>query len=236
MIRNVYDDAIYSSDIGCYTLGINMGAVDTCLSMGASVGMASGLAKAPAGRVNGKVVATIGDSTFYHAGVPALINAVHTRASFVLVIMDNSVTAMTGGQPTPAVDYLADGAPGIAVDMEKLVRGCGVEFVRVVDPYDYDRLNQVLREAKVYTFEEGKGVAAVIARRPCVRMPNVEIPSQRFQINENCDLCMSCVRDLECPAIHYVKGEKRMEIDVDICAGCGFCVRTCPSQAVEVKG
>ncbi len=236
MIKEVFEGAVYTSDIGCYTLGANMGAVDTCLCMGASVGMAGGLSRGPQGRQAEKVVATIGDSTFYHAGVPALVNAVHTNTPFVLVIMDNSVTAMTGGQPTPATNRLADGSAGKPVDMEMLIKGCGVEFVEVVDPYDYDSLQQTLQAANRHTFEEGKGVAVVIARRPCIRMPNVEILSQRFQVNENCDLCMSCVRDLECPAIGYVKGEKRMEIDVDLCAGCGFCVRTCPSQAIEVKG
>jgi indolepyruvate ferredoxin oxidoreductase alpha subunit len=236
MIRQIFEGAVYSSDIGCYTLGANMGAVDTCLCMGASVGMAGGLSRAPQGREAARVVATIGDSTFYHAGIPALVNAVHTNSSFVLVIMDNSITAMTGGQPTPATDHLADGSPGKPIDMERLVKGCGVDFVQVTDPYDYDDLEKTLQEAKHYTFEEGKGVAVVIARRPCVRAPNVEISDQRFRINENCDLCMSCVKDLECPAIGYVKGEKRMEINTDLCAGCGFCVRTCPSQAIEVKG
>jgi indolepyruvate ferredoxin oxidoreductase alpha subunit len=236
MIRQIFDEAVYTGDIGCYTLGTNMGAVDTCLCMGASVGMAGGLARVARADGETKVVASIGDSTFYHAGVPALINAVHTSAAFVLVIMDNSVTAMTGGQPTPAVQRLADGSPGVAVDMERLVRGCGVDFVEVVDPYDHDALKSTLESAKIYTFDEKRGVSVVIARRPCVRMPNVELSGERFVVGESCDLCMSCVRDLECPAIHYVKGEKRMEIDLDLCAGCGFCAKVCPSQAIESKG
>ena len=236
MIRQIFDDAVYTGDIGCYTLGINMGAVDTCLCMGASVGMAGGFARVTLPEGQTRVVATIGDSTFYHAGVPALINAVHTRAPFVLVIMDNGVTAMTGGQPTPANDYLADGSAGEPVDMERLVRGCGVDFVETIDPYDHDEMKETFEKARSYTFDAGKGVSVVIARRPCVRMPNVELPTERFEISERCDLCMTCVKDLECPAIHYVKGEKRMEIDVDLCAGCGFCVEMCPSQAIELKG
>jgi indolepyruvate ferredoxin oxidoreductase alpha subunit len=235
-IKKVFEHAIYSGDIGCYTLGINMGAVDTCLCMGASIGMAGGLARAPQGNNEHRVVATIGDSTFYHAGVPALINAVHTKAPFVLVIMDNSVTAMTGGQPTPADDHLADGAPAVRVDMEKLVRGCGVESIEVVDPYDHQALQETLQRARSYTFEEGKGVSVVITRRPCVRMPNVEMPEERYKIGDECDLCMSCTRDLECPAFQYIRDEKRMTIDEDICAGCGFCVQVCPSQAIKVKG
>lgn len=236
MIRNVFDHAIYSGDIGCYTLGINMGAVDTCLCMGASIGMAGGLARGPATREGTVVVATIGDSTFYHAGVPALINAVHTKTPVVLVIMDNSTTAMTGGQPTPASDRLADGSEGVPIDMERLVRGTGVDFLEVVDPYDHSALRTALERAKDNTFEENRGVSVVITRRPCVRMPGITLPSVRFKVGEACDLCMSCIRDLECPAIHYLKADKRIEIDVDLCSGCGFCAQVCPSEAIDTIG
>jgi len=235
MMRQVFDQAVYAGDIGCYTLGINMGAVDTCLCMGASIGMAGGLARAPLAEGKTRVVATIGDSTFYHAGVPALVNAVHTRARFVLIIMDNNITAMTGGQPTPAQDFLADGSPGKAVDMERLVRGCGVDFLELADPYDATAMKEVLERAKSHVFDDDEGVAVVIARRPCVRAPKIELPSDRFEVGDACDLCMSCIRDLECPAFRYVKSEKRMEIDADVCAGCGFCVQVCPSQAIKSK-
>ena len=236
MMRQVFDHAVYAGDIGCYTLGINMGAVDTCLCMGGSIGMAGGLARVPSSDGETRIVATIGDSTFYHAGVPALVNAVHTRARFVLIIMDNNITAMTGGQPTPAHDFLADGSPGIAVDMERLVRGCGVDFLEITDPYDAAAMKETLQKAKSYTFDDDKGVAVVITRRPCVRAPGADISSDRFEVGDACDLCMSCVRDLECPAIRYIKGEKRMEIDADLCAGCGFCVQICPSKAIKSKG
>ncbi|MFH1114118.1 MAG: thiamine pyrophosphate-dependent enzyme [Pseudomonadota bacterium] len=235
MIKTVFDGAVYSGDIGCYTLGINMGAVDTCLCMGASVGMAGGLARSSGTSNESRVVATIGDSTFYHSGVAPLINAVHTRAPFVLVVMDNSVTAMTGGQPTPGHDYLADGSAGKPIDMERLIRGCGVDFLQVVDPYDHGAMKDAFEKAKKYTFDDRDGTAVVITRRACVRAPNAEIRSERFQIGDGCDMCMTCTKDLECPAIHYVKGEKRMEIDEDICAGCGFCVNICPSQAIQRK-
>jgi indolepyruvate ferredoxin oxidoreductase alpha subunit len=203
--------------------------------MGASIGMAGGMAKAAQAEGQTRVVATIGDSTFYHAGVPALINAVHTGARFVLIIMDNNITAMTGGQPTPAQDFLADGSPGVAVDMERLVRGCGVDFLEIADPYDAEGMKEILERAKNYAFGEDKGVAVVIARRPCVRAQKVELPSERFEVGDTCDLCMSCTRDLECPAFRYVKSEKRMEIDTDLCVGCGFCVQVCPSQAIKLK-
>lgn len=235
-IRTVFEKAVYSGDIGCYTLGINMGAVDTCLCMGASIGMAGGLARAPMPGADPRVVATIGDSTFYHAGVPALINAVHTRAPFVLVIMDNSFTAMTGGQPTPGDDFLVDGSPAVPVDMERLIRGCGVDFLEVVDPYQGEATQEALRRAKSYTFDERKGVSVVITRRPCVRKPNVSLSATRFEVGDGCDRCMTCIRDLECPAFTYRKEEKRVEINGDVCVGCGFCVQVCPAQAIRAKG
>ncbi len=234
MVKKVFGKSVYTGDIGCYTLGINMGAVDTCLCMGASVGMAGGFVRGFRPEEDTTVVATIGDSTFYHSGVPALINAVHTNTPFVLVVMDNSVTAMTGGQPTPASDHLVDGAPATPVDMEKLVRGCGVNFLEVVDPYDHAALEQTLQKARAFTYDQGKGVSVVITRRPCVRARNVEPASDRFLVNDACDHCMTCIRDLECPAFHYRKDEKRMEIDIDLCAGCGFCVHVCPAQAIEL--
>jgi indolepyruvate ferredoxin oxidoreductase, alpha subunit len=236
VMKQVFDKAVYSGDIGCYTLGINMGAVDTCLCMGASIGMACGFSHAPLSPEETTVAATIGDSTFFHSGVPALINAVHTKAPFVLVVMDNSTTAMTGGQITPGHNVLADGSPGVAVDLERLIRGCGVDSLEVVDPYDYDTTAEAFTRAKRHSFEERQGVSVVITRRACVRTPGVSLSSDRFQVNDQCDRCMTCIRDLECPAIHLVQKEKRIEIDADLCAGCGFCVKVCPTGAIERKG
>lgn len=234
-MKQVFENAVFTGDIGCYTLGINMGAVDTCLCMGASVGMAGGFCRVPGDDSDRPVVATIGDSTFYHSGVPALINAVHTGAPFVLIVMDNSTTAMTGGQPTPADDRLADGSPAVAVDMEQLVRGCGVRWFESVDPYDHEALRASMERARTFTIEEGKGVSVLVTKRACVRMPGVEPSDARFEVGEECDLCMSCTRDLECPAFAYIKDEKRMTINEDLCAGCGFCVSVCPSQAIHTK-
>ncbi|MGB9616895.1 MAG: thiamine pyrophosphate-dependent enzyme [Desulfomonilaceae bacterium] len=233
LIKKVFPKAIYTGDIGCYTLGINMGAVDTCLCMGASIGMAGGFVHSPLERENAAVVATIGDSTFFHAGVPALINAVHTKAPFVLVIMDNGTTAMTGGQPTPAHEELADGSPGVAVDIEQVVRGCGVEFCEVGDPYDYEGFESLLADAKEYTYERRKGVGVIIARRPCVQYVRVAPSADKFAVGDKCDRCMTCIRDLECPAISFVKPEKKIVINWDLCNSCGFCFQMCPSHAIE---
>ena len=232
MIKKLFSESIFTGDIGCYTLGVNLGAVDTCLCMGASIGMASGFAHATNKTNDGHVVATIGDSTFFHAGVPALINAVHTGANFVLVLMDNNITAMTGGQPTPATNFLADGAPAVQVDMEKLIRGCGVKSLDVVDPYNYRALEEALSKAKLFSHEKKSGVSVVITRRDCIRSSSSSISNIRFQVGENCDRCMTCIRDLECPAISFVKQEKIVRIDLDLCSGCGFCVDVCPSQAI----
>ncbi len=233
LIKKVFQKAVYTGDIGCYTLGINMGAVDTCLCMGASVGMAGGFVHSPLERENSTVVATIGDSTFFHAGIPALINAVHTKAPFVLVIMDNGTTAMTGGQPTPAHEELADGTPGIAVDIEQVVRGCGVEFCEVGDPYDYEAFQSLLADAKEYTYETRKGVSVIIARRPCVQYVGLAPSADKFVVGDECDRCMTCVRDLECPAISFVKPEKKISINWDLCNSCGFCFQMCPSHAIK---
>jgi indolepyruvate ferredoxin oxidoreductase alpha subunit len=204
--------------------------------MGASVGMSGGLTKSPHPGNQARVVSTIGDSTFYHAGIPALINAVHTRAPVVLVILDNGQTAMTGGQPTPADNYLADGSPAKPIEMERLIRGCGVDFLEVVDPYDYEKLQDSLQRAKTYTYDEGNGVSVVIARRACVRSSDASTLSGRFQVDENCDRCMTCINELECPAMRFVREKKRVEIDADLCAGCGFCVHICPAHAIAPRG
>lgn len=235
MLRQVFDKGIYPGDIGCYTLGTNMGAVDTCLCMGASIGMAAGFTHGPLRETSQPVVATIGDSTFFHAGIPALINAVHNKSSFTLVLMDNSVTAMTGGQITPASDHLADGSTGVPVDIETLVKACGVNFIEVVDPYDFEALKAAFERSYDYSVTKSKGVSVVITRRPCIRVKGVQLSDDRYTVLDNCERCMTCVRDLECPAISFVKESKNIVIDPDVCSGCGFCVSVCPCGAITRK-
>ena len=165
-IRKAAPGGIYPSDIGCYTLGINLGAVDTVLCMGAAVSQAAGFDYAH--RLSGKpvdIVATIGDSTFYHSGIPPLIDAVVQGARFVLVILDNGTTAMTGNQPTPGTGIGAGGETTAAVDMEGLVRACGVRFCRTANPDRLPEFVALLKEALVHARE--RGVAVVIARQPC---------------------------------------------------------------------
>ena len=169
-IRETFPEGIFPGDIGCYTLGMNLGAVDTCHCMGAGLSQAAGFyhAFAASGEQVPTIVATIGDSTFFHAGIPALINAVFHGARIILVILDNSTTAMTGHQPTPQVGLTATGAPGHAVSIPELVRACGVGFLKECDPYEVLEFIAVLKDADHYCRSEAGGPAVVIAKHACM--------------------------------------------------------------------
>ncbi len=168
-LKRAFPNGIFPSDIGCYTLGMNMDSVDTCHDMGAAITFASGLYQAY--HQDGKqvpIIATIGDSTFYHSGPPGLLNAVYNGSRFVLVILDNSITAMTGMQPTPESGVTADGHPGHPLSLEELVKGCGVKYLRVVNPYDIKNMIREVRRAYRYTCQPEGGMAVLIARYPCI--------------------------------------------------------------------
>lgn len=168
-IKKAFPNGVFPSDIGCYTLGMNMESVDTCHDMGAAITFASGLYQAY--RQDGKdipIISTIGDSTFYHSGAPGLLNAVYNGARFILVILDNSITAMTGMQPTPESGNTADGHPGKSLSIEELVRGCGVKYIRVVNSYDIKGMIREARKAYEYTKQPEGGMAVLIARYPCI--------------------------------------------------------------------
>lgn len=223
--------AIYPGDIGCYTLGMNLRAVDTFVDMGASVTMADGFFQA--GRLLGDdrpIVATIGDSTFLHSGIVPLINAVHTGARFTLLILDNHTTAMTGFQPTAASDSLADGRQAAQrVSIPDMVQACGVGFVRQTDPYDHETFRQILREAHAYTQADDGGVAVIIADRPCVLYDRTPLQEQPLPVlvTEECDGCRYCLEAFECPALVLNAGRNVVEIDAKICVDCGQCIDAC---------
>ena len=222
--------AIYPGDIGCYTLGMNLKAVDTLLDMGASISMASGLYHT--NRLVGDqrpILATIGDSTFLHSGVVALTNAVHTDARFVLLILDNHTTAMTGFQPTAESAYLADGSDARKVSIPELVKACGVDFVSVTDPYDQESFGQILQEAYAHTQAPEGGVAVVIANRPCVLYDPTPVQKQPVPvvITEECDGCRYCLEVFECPAMALASDRSRVDIDHKICIDCGQCIDSC---------
>lgn len=239
-IKKAAPRGIYTSDIGCYTLGMNLGAVDTVLCMGAAITQAAGFYHAfKHNRKRPDIVATIGDSTFFHAGVPALIDAVVQGVKFTLVILDNRTTAMTGNQPTPASGFGACGEPLDAVDLESLVRGCGVKFIREGDPYQLKEFIALMKAAAAYGRE--RGPAVVISRHPCIldRARRDEAgDSVAVEISDRCDGCGYCIQHFECPAlIHHAedKTHKYTSIDPMLCAGCGVCLQVCPRKAFQVK-
>lgn len=234
-LKQALPDGIYPSDIGCYTLGMNMGAVDTVHCMGAAVSMAAGFAHTykTYGEKPGVIGATIGDSTFFHSGIPPLINAVAHGAAFVLLILDNSTTAMTGHQPTPALDRFETGVNGKTIPIEDIVKACGVGLVKVGDPYDYENFEDMIREAAQYA-EKENAPAVVISRRPCLmdRYSEKTETGKRYQVNEDCVGCGICQDDFGCPAL--VEGEEGlMKILDHFCIGCGVCVHVCPTEAIE---
>ena len=236
-IKKAARRGIFTSDIGCYTLGLNLKAVDTVLCMGASISQAAGFYHAHKHEEKiPPIVATIGDSTFFHAGVPALIDAVNQNVRFVLVILDNSTTAMTGSQPTPATGKGACGEQLASVSIEKLVKGCGVTYCKTCDPYELPTLVAELKNALAFCRE--KGPAVVIARHPCVidlaRMGELTRRVE-VEINENCDGCSFCLQHFECPALVMDPDAETVGIDPLICTGCGVCVNVCPNDAIIEK-
>jgi indolepyruvate ferredoxin oxidoreductase alpha subunit len=238
-IKKAAPKGIYPSDIGCYTLGLNLGAVDTVLCMGAAVSQAAGFYHAfKHEKKPPDIVATIGDSTFFHAGVPALIDAVVQKVSFVLVILDNRTTAMTGNQPTPAVGMGAGGELLDSVEIEALVKGCGVKFCRVEDPYNLNEFISLLKDAVKYSRENGPAV--VISRHPClIDRLRKEKPAHRpvkVEVSDECDGCGFCVNHFECPALVLDEKAEQVNIDPILCNGCGVCIGVCPKNSFKKKG
>jgi indolepyruvate ferredoxin oxidoreductase alpha subunit len=232
-IRKALPNALYPGDIGCYTLGINLGGVDTCLCMGASINQAAGFYHSF--KTNGNdtrpIVATIGDSTFIHSGFSALINSVYNKARFVLVILDNGTTAMTGNQPTAATGILPDGSSGNCMKLEKMIEGCGIRFLKIVDPYDVQGLISVLKDADAFTRKEDGGIAVIIARHPCI-MNAKKQKKYSVTISQECTGCQSCIKDFECPAL--VPENERVTIHQILCNGCGVCIHACPVEAIKI--
>lgn len=225
--REFGPQALYPSDIGCYTLGLNLRAVDTVLDMGAGVTIADGLSKAS--RITGEsrpIIATIGDSTFLHAGLSPLINAVHTGSRFVLIILDNHTTAMTGFQPTAAS---ASAPTAKRVSIPDLARACGVDFVEVASPYDHESFRQLLRRAHDHTKAPEGGVAVIVADWPCVLDDPSPLQAHPIpvEITQECDGCRYCVEAFECPALVLSPDGSRVDVDLSLCVNCGQCIDAC---------
>jgi len=221
-----------AGDIGCYTLGSiePLRSIDTCVSMGSSIANATGMAKA--GRETRPIVATIGDSTFLHAGIPPLIDAVYNQANITVMILDNHITAMTGGQDHPGTGRTLRGEPAPRVNFESLVKAIGVPWVRKVDSYDLGTFFRSLREAIAY-----QGVSVLIADRPCVLDP-VRIQGPAMVVREDgCIACQSCM-NLGCPALRWseegvVEGRHKVRIEAEACIGCTLCAQLCVAGCIE---
>lgn len=234
-IRKARPKAIFTSDIGCYTLGLNLGGVDTCLDMGAGITMASGFYHSfDQDQVTQPIVATIGDSTFFHSGTAGLLNAVYNDARFILVILDNEITAMTGMQPTPGLGIRADGSKGKAISLERVVAGCGVDFVEVVDPYDIKAMTKLLKKATEYVNSSTGGIAVIIARHPCVIAYPKEAITERKKVTvtDDCMECNFCLERFECPALYHDEELGRTNINQSLCTQCGVCLQICPKDAI----
>jgi indolepyruvate ferredoxin oxidoreductase alpha subunit len=221
-MKKVFRDGIYPSDIGCYTLGLQLGAVDTCICMGASITVGSGIYHAGDPR---DIVSTIGDSTFLHTGIPGLINAVYNGASMVLVILDNRTTAMTGHQPHAGTGATATGEESLPVSLEALCRACGVQQVEIVDPYDLPALLDTFQRMKAKP-----GVRVIIARQPCViTARRMGIRRRPYHVDrDRCTGCGICVR-FGCPAIEMTD---EISSITELCSGCGVCAQLCPQGAI----
>jgi indolepyruvate ferredoxin oxidoreductase, alpha subunit len=232
-MRYAFPKAIFPGDIGCYTLGISMEAVDTCIDMGGAVTMASGFYDAF--HQDGAllpIVASVGDSTFFHACLEPLYDAVQKRKKFILVIMDNSTTAMTGMQPTPQSGLNAHGAPAGSLRIEDVLTGFGVGFVEILDPYDIPLTVKTLKNAYAYLNEKGDGPAVVIARRECVLhvKPQGNDAFEFAHIEENCTGCGHCVDRFGCPAMVFDETTKKVKVDKGLCVRCGICLLACPPR------
>jgi indolepyruvate ferredoxin oxidoreductase, alpha subunit len=236
-IKKAFPKGLYPSDIGCYTLGLNLGVVDTVLCMGASISQAAGFYHAFRGQQKEApaICATIGDSTFFHAGIPALLNAVVQDARFVLVILDNSTTAMTGHQPTPALGKTLEGTTVPRIELKDLVKACGVRFVAETDPYCLDDTIELLRKAKKHAHSKRGGIAVVIAKHPCIMDRRQPEPGERLKIrvNDQCKGCLWCVQQFECPALQSRGRKQKITLDDALCSGCGVCIDVCPHGAIE---
>ncbi|MDR2707271.1 MAG: 4Fe-4S binding protein [Nitrososphaerota archaeon] len=231
------DDKIVAGDIGCYTLGFlpPLSTVQTCLCMGGGISQAAGMVHAGVG---GKVFAVLGDSTFFHAGMPGLLNVAYNRANVCVVILDNRIVAMTGHQPTPASGRTAMGDAAKSVSIQEIVRSVGIDKIVTIDPYDVKATVEAIREILTYD-----GPCVIISQRSCPLLIERGSP---YEITEKCGSCGLCTTRFGCPAITQTNNSNssvnnasvvsvtsgRVAIDSSLCSGCGVCASICPHNAI----
>lgn len=219
-----------AGDIGCYTLGSAppLESVDTTICMGASVSAAHGMAKARGAEFNKKLVAVIGDSTFMHSGITGLVDIVYNKGNNTVIILDNSITGMTGHQDNPTTGYTIRKEPTTQVNLITLCKAIGVESVVVADPFDVKNFEKIVKEET-----EREAPSVIIAQRPCALLPNMRKKySGHCEITDKCKKCRLCMK-LGCPAISVSRDA--VKIDVTQCNGCGLCTNVCPFGAIEAR-
>lgn len=221
------ENVFVSGDIGCYTLGASapLGAMDTCVCMGGSVSGLHGYNKARGAEGEKKAVAVIGDSTFIHSGITGLIDIAYNKSNSVVIILDNSITGMTGHQENPTTGKTIRGDATAAVDLEALCHAVGIHRVRVIDPYDLKETRAAIREELA-----AEEPSVIISRRPCVLLKYVKLEPSFFVEPERCVGCTACM-GIGCPAISMRDG--KAEIDRNQCVGCGLCLDLCGPKAIQ---
>jgi indolepyruvate ferredoxin oxidoreductase alpha subunit len=226
-------DVIYPTDIGCYTLGRYkpLEMADLLLCMGSNAGTACGLAIA----TDQKIISFMGDSTFFHAAIPAVIDAAHHNHDLVITILDNRTTAMTGHQPHPGTDFDGMGRKAKRILVEEVVKGCGIDHVEVVDPNKIKETTEAFKRAL-----EFKGPAVIVSKSPCILLENRNKTKRGEDIfiyeidQEKCKKCKICIGQFGCPSFYYGK-DGSIYIDAQQCNGCGNCATICPFDAISKK-
>jgi indolepyruvate ferredoxin oxidoreductase, alpha subunit len=233
-LKDLGVEGIFPTDIGCYTLGLlpPLSMADYLICMGSSISTAAGISRA----TGQKVVAFIGDSTFFHSGLPALVNAVHQKHDFLLIILDNGTTAMTGHQPHPGVSLMPPGYPGEHVPIKRVVKALGVEQLWVVNPFHYKESLAATQEALT-----ASGIRVLISEAPChlyAQRLSGKRRTARFQVTKGCGECRDCLDNFGCPAMYLEKGDAgQLQIDPELCSGCAFCVQWCENiRPLGAKG
>ncbi len=216
-------------DIGCYTLGAvaPLTAIDSVICMGASISGLHGFNKAEGGNGSGKTVAVIGDSTFMHSGITGLVNIAYNESNSTVIILDNSITGMTGHQQNPTTGFNLKGDPSTKIDLETLCHAVGIRRVRVVDPYNLKQCDEAIKEELA-----AEEPSVIISRRPCALLKYVKHNKPLTVDADKCRSCKLCMK-IGCPAISIVDGKAR--VDATQCTGCGVCQQLCAFGALQTK-
>jgi len=224
---------VYPTDIGCYTLGRAkpLEMADLLLCMGSNAGTACGLSVS----TDQKIISFMGDSTFFHSGIPPIIDAVHHSHDVVITVLDNRTTAMTGHQPHPGTEFDGMGRKAKKILVEDVVKGCGVEHIEIVDPNKITETYKAFKRAL-----EFKGTSVVVSKSPCILLANRDKRKQGIDIpiyeidQEKCKRCKLCISKFGCPSFYYAD-DGSIHIDEQQCNGCGNCADICPFDAISPK-